>query len=56
MKAAEIVSAITANPVVIIRGNTGCGKTTQVRKEGGREEEDMILSADHRFHSSFWIT
>lgn len=26
----EIMSAINENPVVIIRGNTGCGKTTQV--------------------------
>ena len=26
----EIMSAINDNPVVIIRGNTGCGKTTQV--------------------------
>ncbi|KAJ8672784.1 hypothetical protein QAD02_004044 [Eretmocerus hayati] len=29
-KKAEIMSAINDNPVVIIRGNTGCGKTTQV--------------------------
>lgn len=26
----EIMAAINDNPVVIIRGNTGCGKTTQV--------------------------
>lgn len=26
----EIMNAINENPVVIIRGNTGCGKTTQV--------------------------
>ncbi|XP_012139245.2 dosage compensation regulator mle isoform X2 [Megachile rotundata] len=26
----EIMSAINENPVIIIRGNTGCGKTTQV--------------------------
>ncbi|XP_066599251.1 dosage compensation regulator mle isoform X2 [Prorops nasuta] len=26
----EIMSAINDNPVIIIRGNTGCGKTTQV--------------------------
>ncbi|KAH8236917.1 hypothetical protein KR038_000178, partial [Drosophila bunnanda] len=26
----EILSAINDNPVVIIRGNTGCGKTTQI--------------------------
>lgn len=26
----EIMSAINDNPVVIIRGNTGCGKTTQI--------------------------
>ncbi|XP_017017608.1 dosage compensation regulator mle isoform X1 [Drosophila kikkawai] len=26
----EILSAINENPVVIIRGNTGCGKTTQI--------------------------
>lgn len=26
----EIMSAIDNNPVVIIRGATGCGKTTQV--------------------------
>lgn len=28
--AGEIVSAVTDHSVVIIRGNTGCGKTTQV--------------------------
>lgn len=27
---AEIMEAINENPVVIIRGNTGCGKTTQI--------------------------
>ncbi len=27
---AEIMNAVTDNNVVIIRGNTGCGKTTQV--------------------------
>lgn len=27
---AEIMNAITENSVIIIRGNTGCGKTTQV--------------------------
>ena len=27
---AEIMDAIHNNPVVLIRGNTGCGKTTQV--------------------------
>lgn len=26
----KILDAINENPVVIIRGNTGCGKTTQV--------------------------
>lgn len=26
----EIMDAINENPVIIIRGNTGCGKTTQV--------------------------
>ena len=26
----QIMSAIHENPVVLIRGNTGCGKTTQV--------------------------
>lgn len=26
----EIMTAINENPVVIIRGNTGCGKTTQI--------------------------
>ncbi len=26
----EIMSKINENPVVLIRGNTGCGKTTQV--------------------------
>ena len=26
----EIMSAINDNPVILIRGNTGCGKTTQV--------------------------
>ena len=29
-KAAEIVTLVHQNHVVIIRGNTGCGKTTQV--------------------------
>lgn len=27
----EILAAVYDNPVTIIRGNTGCGKTTQVR-------------------------
>ncbi|XP_065360974.1 dosage compensation regulator [Calliphora vicina] len=27
---AEIMEAINENPVVVIRGNTGCGKTTQI--------------------------
>jgi ATP-dependent RNA helicase A len=27
-----IMDAINENPVIIIRGNTGCGKTTQVSK------------------------
>ena len=26
----QIMEAIYENPVIIIRGNTGCGKTTQV--------------------------
>ena len=26
----QIMSSIHENPVVLIRGNTGCGKTTQV--------------------------
>lgn len=30
VSAADIVSAVTEHPVVIIRGKTGCGKTTQV--------------------------
>ncbi|XP_032690956.1 dosage compensation regulator isoform X2 [Odontomachus brunneus] len=29
-KKSEIMTAINENPIVIIRGNTGCGKTTQV--------------------------
>lgn len=29
-KAEELVAAIQAHPVVIVRGSTGCGKTTQV--------------------------
>jgi len=29
-KKEEILQAINANPVVIIQGDTGCGKTTQV--------------------------
>lgn len=30
LKKNEIMAAINDNPVIIIRGNTGCGKTTQV--------------------------
>ncbi|XP_053976176.1 dosage compensation regulator isoform X1 [Hylaeus volcanicus] len=30
LKKGEIMNAINENPVIIIRGNTGCGKTTQV--------------------------
>ena len=30
LKKSEIMNAINENPVIIIRGNTGCGKTTQV--------------------------
>ena len=29
-KRQEILAAVYDNPVTIIRGNTGCGKTTQV--------------------------
>lgn len=29
----QILSLIDENPVVIVRGNTGCGKTTQVKKK-----------------------
>ncbi|XP_072762492.1 dosage compensation regulator mle isoform X1 [Anoplolepis gracilipes] len=29
-KKSEIMNAINENPIIIIRGNTGCGKTTQV--------------------------
>ncbi len=29
----EIMEAIHNNPIVLIRGNTGCGKTTQVNVE-----------------------
>lgn len=27
----DLMEAITENSVIIIRGNTGCGKTTQVK-------------------------
>lgn len=37
-KKQEIMEAIYDNPVVIIRGNTGCGKTTQVWFEGKEVE------------------
>ncbi|XP_043256205.1 dosage compensation regulator isoform X5 [Colletes gigas] len=30
LKKGEIMNAINENPIIIIRGNTGCGKTTQV--------------------------
>ncbi|XP_076619845.1 dosage compensation regulator mle isoform X1 [Colletes latitarsis] len=30
LKKSEIMNAINENPIIIIRGNTGCGKTTQV--------------------------
>ena len=29
-RASDIVLAVSKHPVVIVRGNTGCGKTTQV--------------------------
>lgn len=32
-KRAEIVELIRENPVVVLEGDTGCGKTTQVGKE-----------------------
>ncbi|MBW2521506.1 MAG: DEAD/DEAH box helicase, partial [Deltaproteobacteria bacterium] len=41
----EILNAITASPVVIISGDTGSGKTTQLPKiclEAGRGREKMI--------------
>lgn len=31
IKKCEILNLINKNPVVIIQGSTGCGKTTQVR-------------------------
>lgn len=46
----EIMHVINANPVVIIRGATGCGKTTQVPQyildqniKGGRASECNIV-------------
>lgn len=34
----HILQAINNNPVVIIRGETGCGKTTQVRSNDAYHE------------------
>ena len=46
----EIMNAVHRNPVVIIRGATGCGKTTQVPQyildyyiQGGRASECNIV-------------
>lgn len=46
----EIMAAIDNNPVVIIRGATGCGKTTQVPQyildrfiQGGRASDCNIV-------------
>lgn len=46
----EIMAAINNNPVVIIRGATGCGKTTQVPQyildrfiKGGRASDCNII-------------
>ena len=46
----EIMEAVDSNPVVIIRGATGCGKTTQVPQyildrfiKGGRASDCNIV-------------
>lgn len=46
----EIMAALDSNPVVIIRGATGCGKTTQVPQfildrfvQGGRASDCNIV-------------
>ena len=49
--AQEIIDAIAANPVVVIAGETGSGKTTQIPKLallGGRGETGMIACTQPR--------
>ena len=46
----EIMDAINNNSVVIIRGNTGCGKTTQVRINRVFISFKISLSICAKFH------
>lgn len=54
----EIMHTINSNPVVIIRGATGCGKTTQVPQyildqyiRGGRASECNIVVTQVNYYT-----
>ncbi|XP_034477717.1 dosage compensation regulator isoform X2 [Drosophila innubila] len=48
----EIMTAINENPVVIIRGNTGCGKTTQI----AQYILDDYISAGQGGYANIYVT
>lgn len=49
-KREEIVNAINTHPVVILKGETGCGKTTQVRRLflSSPSFSHLVLSLGHK--------
>ncbi len=58
----QIMSAINNNPVVIIRGATGCGKTTQVPQyildefvQAGRASDCNIIVTQVSCWNSYWF-
>ena len=61
-KAEEVVAAIQANQVVIVRGSTGCGKTTQVSCHGNmslvkihlNRNFELIILREHSLSPVYW--
>lgn len=49
----EVMEAVTAQDIVVLTGETGCGKTTQVSPEGQGEAEDKDRDRQARPFSSF---
>lgn len=52
-KRQEILAAVYDNPVTIIRGNTGCGKTTQVPDLFHLALDSLVL---HRLALGFFFS